>query len=449
MTNCVIESAGNIAGPIYVTNTHIEASMLADGYLVHNIYPTDITTSLHDWNTADDYIKIKNKLNQSDYGDLGVQTITDAVFHAGALVENCFGTATFNGDCELHNCNLEMTVKNNPFVNAINCTLTFVGSTTLSQLNLLASSLTSSSKIVIISSANIEDATVNCELDVRGTIKAKDSTLSVIDCIEPYLYHCYLNGNVNHTWASSPIKFELVDNYFNGTTHNLSRSAASSVTNGLVYGVWANNYASTSSHFIITDRTYLNPNEIVHLYRYYGNEGPAVLQKSVNANFTKTMYLENAEDKPSDDYLEYIIEAGDDNGLRIYCHGHPFTLSFFSVGTTSISKQLSISMQDYYTPGLGTTAYTDSYRPPTETPNCQLPVQSRRVTSTGYQYLADDATKLFQNLEFVNGCQWKVSTGRQYAAGYMLYRIKYDEAGDFGHWWTSTPHSMFIELQLH
>ena len=448
LTNCVIESAGNIAGPIYVTKTHIDSTMLADNYSVSDIYPSQCTTALRDWKTADDYIKIKNKLNQNDYGDLGEQTITNANFLAGALVENCYGSGSFNGDCELHNCNLVMTVNNTPFVNAVDCTLNFSANSTISSLNLLGSSLTSSTKITIVGYTNIDDSVVNCELDVRSTIHATDSTLSTVDCIEPHIFRCNLNGNVNHTWGSSPINFELVGNYFNGTYHNMTRHPSSSTTAALVNGTWANNFASTATHFIAMDRTYLHNTEILHQYKYYGNSGPNVLQKSASAQFYKRLYWETDSDLPADDYLVYIIEAGDDNGLRIYSHGHPFTMSFFSVGTSSISKKLTISMQDWYTPGLGSTAYTDSYRPPDETPNCQLPTQTRRVSTTAYRYSSSDETKVFANLEFQSGYQWKVSTGRQFTAGYMIYRIKYDEAGDFGHWWTTRPHTMYVEVSL-
>lgn len=102
--NCEIYADGTITGAVTIMNSMLDSSWFAPVYSWTNLTSVGNTILLDNCDNASVYIRLKNKQEESDYGDLGEQSIENVVLLPGAVAENAvFHQVGLRGDTELHN----------------------------------------------------------------------------------------------------------------------------------------------------------------------------------------------------------------------------------------------------------------------------------------------------------------------------------------------------------
>ena len=366
LTNCIVESAGKINCSIIATNCHLTRAMFGDDYGWGELYLSGCPINLREWESADLYIRIKNKQNERDYGDLGEQELHGARLMSGAIVENCFGSATVEGgNYEFHNASLNLTVSGTPNFNAVDSWFTFNTNCTFIDFQLRRGSIAgSATQIQIVSNALLQDAAVNVPLNLMGcTNKIERCDINAqITATEPNILNCNVNANIIQYFTATNIKFNISNNVFeNNCFHVLQRAAGSNVTNALVNGgVWFNNYSKNTTnspitndtHFVAIDRTGLDPEDDHHNYTHKQNTGvPKNAGYGANycledITFSKnTVQMESHTEGTSANAMVFYVATN--CGLMVGSHGHPLTFRMFSVGSTGVQAKIKISV---YTP---------------------------------------------------------------------------------------------------
>ena len=92
LNNCeMLECNKKITNNITIQNMEIDTDWFDDNYDWSKLTLSGCRILLRNCKDANTYIILKNKQNESDYGDLGEQQI-NAQIRAGGTIENCYGT---------------------------------------------------------------------------------------------------------------------------------------------------------------------------------------------------------------------------------------------------------------------------------------------------------------------------------------------------------------------
>jgi hypothetical protein len=164
--------------------------------------------------------------------------------------------------------------------------------------------------------------------------------LGDVTVVNPSILNCEIHGTIYHNAISSPIQFNVTGNRFlEGNGYNLR----SIVPNSIVAGSWINNYSALNFHFIILDRTNLDPNEQNHTYKYSGNTGPYTLQRDSakwsDVVFTGPSYVRDRYGATQNKTIFW--EGTDENALLATYYGRQFSEEAPNYGTTDGSYYLS------------------------------------------------------------------------------------------------------------
>lgn len=252
LDNCQVESHKAITNSIIMENMAVKTEWFADNYSWSNLSLYNCTVKLRDCKDADTYIRLKNKMGQVDYGDLGEQTVTNALFGAGCIVENCGGTATFAGNAELHNVTLTASFTGStPTINCVDCWLTVQGNPTFSLVSLSRGTLGGSGGINVLNTLKADNAVLDNSVNLLGATLLLDG--------------CVINGAISH--IGDPVQENVRNCIFNN-----SISIRGGGTDVVVMAVWQDNVGFAANPLVI-DRTNLDPDDSHHTYTYSGNTG--------------------------------------------------------------------------------------------------------------------------------------------------------------------------------
>lgn len=326
LDNCQVESHKAITGNIVMQNMALKTEWFSDSYNWSNLSLSNCTVQLRDCKDADTYILLKNKMGQVDYGDLGEQTVTNAQFGAGCIVENCGGSATFAGDAELHNVTLTVTLTGQtPVWNCVDSWLTISGTPTFSLLSMSRGSIGGSSGINVLNTLKCENATLDNSVNILG------GTLLLTDCV--------INGAISH--VGNPIQENV-----RGCIFNNSISFRGGQADSTVMAVWQDNVGFVANP-ILFDRTNLAMLDSAHTYTYSGNTG-TFPPSFDGASFQRTLTVTDtfATATQNDDYVEitqdvqtapatlhFREDALYDYTNPTFNHGFSGTVDFFRIGT--------------------------------------------------------------------------------------------------------------------
>lgn len=289
--NCeIVECYKQFSGSITFYNMEIHSDWFADNEILSSNF-IDCKILLRNCKDADEYISLKNKIGEYDYGDLEEQELHNAQIKGNSLLENCTGTIVVSGSgpIEMHNASVTVTglTTANSLV-LLDTWITFNENTVVSGINLWRGSITSSYYLQTIGPMYIDNADLYCQLTTLGqspiikncniynTVNATNITLTG-NKIYNIIYQHEVDGVIN---------VDVCDNYFgpNGL-HSLS----SSTQNTVVKGRWMNNRCGyDTNHWITIDRTNLKLNDCEHDYAYIGNEEPWI-EKYTNSNSVWTL----------------------------------------------------------------------------------------------------------------------------------------------------------------
>lgn len=266
---------------------------------------------------ANTYIEWKNKQNESDYGDLGEQSINASVL-AGGTIENCYGSITLqtHGSFEFHNVSLTVNgMSASDSFNAVDSWLTINGATQVANLSIRRGALNGSA-VQVLTSLVLENVDMNVPLTTYGartTIKRSDIQ-NAIACTAIDIYESSINAAINQIEESGFITGHLVSNRFgvNGR-HNISSSTADTVVNVF----WIDNHMNYNCltpelYFIQMNRANFKTADSQHGYIYKDNDPIPMLK--ITMNVKKGLM---PEEFPPGNYLLYDEYYG---GNYLYPH---------------------------------------------------------------------------------------------------------------------------------
>ena len=321
--DCLITSNGAITGNVTIKNCELHSDWFSDDYLWSNLIPIGNTILLQNCDSADTYIKLKNRQNENDYGDLQEQVLDNAQLLAGAVIENCNGSVTLAGAAEMRNVNLTVTVSGTPY--DLNCTdawLTFTSAVfsnlSINRGRIYGTQLQATGAVVL------KDVDIDMPLDVLGgSLK---------------MYNCQVNKSVSH--VGSPVVEEIMGNVFNS-----SLSVRGGGSNVVVNAKWVNNHGNYATPLVL-DRTNLDPDDSNHTYRYQGNTGTFVNRVTRSVTVHQGAYTEGT---PS---VLGVMSGG--IGLSAYTTtNNPSskyftTVRLFTVGTTNVKRNLLCTIRPQF-----------------------------------------------------------------------------------------------------
>lgn len=253
LVNCTVESGRKISGEITMSGMDLHTDWFASGYDWSDLSLSNCTVKLANCRDADEYVLLKNKMGQVNYGDLGEQQLHNAVLGAGCVAENFSGTATLQGSAELHNCTATLALAGvTPYLNMVDCWVTLNPATgvVLDGIRMQRGELYGTG-LQVLNAVNLDNVTVFC------TIAATGATVICVDCV--------LNAAMSH--VGSPVQEQFRNCIFN---EPLSIRGGSADT--LVQAIWVDNVGNVANP-IVLDRTNLDPDDSHHTYVYAGNSG--------------------------------------------------------------------------------------------------------------------------------------------------------------------------------
>lgn len=264
-TNCnILEVSTPISNNVMMYSMPVKADWFTSNYNWNNLLISNCKLNLTDLKDADTYILLKNKQNENDYGDLGEQTLHNAIISTGSgcIVENCSGSATLagTGACEMHNVSLTLTVNSGSQIeiNAVDSWLT-IGSIVLNKLAIRRGSLAGMS-LQVLSELYLDNVDVTATINVMGVTGAtiKNSVLYA----EVKGTDLNLTGNTIYSKVESwpngtSFTFNLFNNTFDvvnnhvGYHHLTTGAVAGAQRTVTVNGKWVGNFATYSdAHWI-------------------------------------------------------------------------------------------------------------------------------------------------------------------------------------------------------
>lgn len=333
--DCIITANGVITGPVTIQNCELKTEWFSDDYNWNDLNSYGNTILLQNCKDATTYIKLKNKQNDSHYGDLGEQTISDATLLSGAIAENFSGTATLLGDAEIHNASGTLTLNwNTPSaLNLIDCWLTLVLSHSIPANTLqLRRGQLSGAGIQVLGSVLLNNVHLEMPMNVTGGTIVFDN--------------CEINAAVSH--IGSPVTETIKNCIFNSPL-----TIAGGNANAVVNAVWQNNVGMCQNPLVL-DRTNLDPDDANHTYVYEGNSG-TFLPSAKNAKHTYTLTVsEQVINERYDGYVGvgrpegstdiqnscvFFLYQAMPEGQEYPDHGIPY-VKMFRVGTNSFNAKV-------------------------------------------------------------------------------------------------------------
>lgn len=264
LTNCTVESVHKITNSIVLNDMEVKESWFVDSYNWAGLSIYGCNIQLKNFEHADTYIRMKNKQNDPMYGDLGEQALNGAIFLDGAVAENFSGTATVQGDAEIHNASATLTFTGaTPEFNAIDSWLTVVATQPFNTFVLRRGQVVSASAIQVLTSVYMEDVDIDSLVSVLG---------GSLD-----LLNCRINQNISH--IGDPVVENVRDCVFNAQIQ--IRGGGTDV---LVNAQWTGNHGTVNDP-ISLDRTNLAANDSSHTYKYEGNTGTFIHTNTVTVTF--------------------------------------------------------------------------------------------------------------------------------------------------------------------
>lgn len=288
LDNCQITSNKKITGKILIKNSVIKTDFFADDYDWSFLTSVGNTILLDNCKDANTYILLKNKQYESDYGDLGEQSI-NADVRAGGTIENCYGTVRFisHGSTEMHNVSLSVSgLTAGDDLNLVDSWLNFGESTVLASIQLRRGSLAGNG-LQLLGNSLIDGADIECAINSMGAklIVRNSSVYGYITAQDIDLINNQVYQEISQTDDNGVINVNCVGNMFHMTTGNSPTPARHYVhamtQDSVVKGIWSHNGSSYDTvHWIRLDRTNLKEQDRDHQYSYAGNSEPYLMKWS-------------------------------------------------------------------------------------------------------------------------------------------------------------------------
>lgn len=178
---CKITSVGKIDSSVTIQNCELKSEWFASDYNWNSLNILSNTISLKNCKDANTYILLKNKQNESNYGDLEENEISGVRLLAGCILENArFTDVTLAGNSELHNVDGNvLIVGDTPTCNWIDCWITVTSVTNgIGSLQFRRGEISSSSPLTLVMPSTLVDVSINTELTCNSDLKLDRCTIN-------------------------------------------------------------------------------------------------------------------------------------------------------------------------------------------------------------------------------------------------------------------------------
>lgn len=315
LINCDIESNKRITGDIAITDSVIKTSFFADDYDYSQLLIAGCSILLDNCKDVNTYVLLKNKQQESDYGNLNGQEISNVTLLENAFINNALlSNVTITGHCELENVRGSIIIQGSGnTINAIDCHITLASAAVLGAVVFKGGAIACNEKLSFLKELIMENAVINTPMEVLG------GNLS--------LKNCDINKLIEHK-GSGTITEAVIGCAFNERIA-ISASAADTVVNA----VWINNHSNVYTP-IVFDRTNIAANDSAHSYVYEGNSGKFTPAKETTITYTLTTSYNGDSFGKLDNYITWL------NGMLHFAdlpldrveHGLSAYVNFFRIG---------------------------------------------------------------------------------------------------------------------
>lgn len=340
LDGCQVSSNKKIEGPVTMRNMEVLSAWFADDYdYANDLNVSGCTLKLDNLKSAQAYVVLKNKQQESDYGDLGGQNVSGVTLAANCNVSNArlvnvvlegasemrsvAGSVKVKGACNWNNCVIEMT----------NDSMSTIQSLTLRQ-----STLTASNANGAISSPYIDAE----DSDISVTMTCASSSSAVPSL---RLVGCKLHRRITHT--ASKVVEDVQRCEFLGTDRvNSGRIFISfpfdAQWGGSVVAKWIGNHAESPDPIKI-NRFYMQEADSAHAYVYEDNTG-TFLPKKFTKFYDGVFVSSDNTSSPQSNTLYYTAVPG----------GHSIILRNNADGVIAFREEefFSVGISDKYVKAL-------------------------------------------------------------------------------------------------
>jgi len=272
--NCEIYADGTITGAVTIKNCELDSSWFAPVYSWSKLTSVGNTILLDNCSNASVYVRLKNKQNEADYGDLGEQTVENVVLLPNAIAENAnFHLVGLRGNTELHNVSGDFSVSvEGSNLNLVDCWLEMrttdvaIGGFSLKRGSIRCTML---SGIAVNGELLIEDADVYANITSTAAAVYRNCN---INGRQTNVYARYLNCDINEHVeiegdSSGSLMFDII-----GCKVAAMVSFRGTVANTTVSANICNNVGVVNMP-VQFDRYNLVAADSAHSYTYEGNSG--------------------------------------------------------------------------------------------------------------------------------------------------------------------------------
>lgn len=379
-TNCVISSDHKLGNNTF-SKCRLTGAMIANN---QQYTPTIDDTVIIDIDEFEDlalWLRLRDQQSGNIYDMHGRSLSTGSCSRDVYWLNACFDDWSYDitTQATFDNCRgqINLGVTSNPSVTFTNCLMSAfyssgrpnvtmmdssvnLRSTGVSQMSGLAAtrSTVNGHSLSVYGPLSIHSTIMGLNVICSGSCACEKSTLQALDALEPVLVDCDIFGAITQAAVASPINFTIQGcRFLAGNGHLLS----STVPNSVVQGNWINNMSQLAGHFVMIDRTNIDPDESHHPYQYTGNTGPAVLQR-LEATWTDVI-------NTGPDYSETIIsktprtqQMNQNDWAWLYFPGHMFANTEAGGGLTDPSIYLTeFTMFSVGTQNIGVLVFTGNF----------------------------------------------------------------------------------------
>lgn len=281
LDNCVIRSDRKITGDISISNVELRTDWFQSGYPWSRLSGTGNVVLLKNCDNADIYIELKNKYSESDYGDLGGATVTDANLEGSNIV-----IANFEGSAILPDTDAIVRI------DRFSGTLTRANSAALHSLYLRDSSIIMNGTLnymVVSAKSTALSAAHETTMVVSHSVDFEDSSVGfAVNCNGDCYFVRSEIGAVLQSSLTTAMN-TVIDNCNLLGQYVLNPTVANTIFTGRIV-----NNTSVVTSPVVPNKTYFADADSAHSYVYANNSGsfyPDVSAQNTFTAFVKYLYM--------------------------------------------------------------------------------------------------------------------------------------------------------------
>jgi hypothetical protein len=292
LIECEIVSRKAITGRIAISSSVINTSYFADDYNYSQLLSASNTILLDNCDSATTYIQLKNKQNESDYGDLKGQVIQGVTLLDGCVLFNAIvDNVTIAGVCDLNDVDGNVSIDGSGnTITASNCYLTLNNGAVLGECVFNGGSVTCDTTLSFLRNVSFNGVAIDSALEILGGVLS--------------LKNSDIKKTITHKGKGT------ISQSVQGCNLSAKIKITATEADTLINAVWTNNYASVENPIDI-DRVNIAQFDSLHSYIYEGNSGGFLPSQNSEMEVTLTQAAGYSSFYRTDDRINILAGVSD------------------------------------------------------------------------------------------------------------------------------------------